>query len=362
MLWHFADCWKCKCIFQRLTADPVLTSPRVTIIITSSALHTAQRVTSTNSRELIHLTQSIWTRGSAYPPPDSHILRIPFRFHLPLDPKILPSVSWHEWHDSVSISYHVEVTGLRPTTLFANDKRRIRARLAVVSRGDPSLCASIRSLGRQLESGVTWKTAHREKKVRRGMWGEYATARVEVRRAPRRVLRSVVRSSDRSDSLPTSISQLLVPSAHGILPHCVDIPVLIQIRTATARLSRAKADKHPTDKPIFPAVALDASSSDPLAVKLQQRFDIRAGGGAKRCTHEVVLVHIKPRELLPSSHCHRHWEADTTASDGEEMGRWVQHWTFQPMVRFNRFPPTFECDFVDCAVSARRAACSRCTV
>ena len=173
-----------------------------------------------------------------------------------------------------------------------------------------------------------------------------------------------MRSSDRSDSLHTSVSilQLLVPSAHGILPHCVDIPVLIQIRTATARLSRAKADKHPTDKPIFPAVALDASSSDPLAVKLQQRFDIRAGGGAKRCTHEVVLVHIKPRELLPSSHCHRHWEADTTASDGEEMGRWVQHWTFQPMVRFNRFPPTFECDFVDCAVSARRAACSRCTV
>ncbi|KAM5542524.1 hypothetical protein V8D89_003983 [Ganoderma adspersum] len=289
-----------------------------------SVLHTAQRTTSTNSRELIHLMQSIWKRGSAYPPPDSHILRIPFRFHLPSDPKILPSVSWHEWRDSVSISYYVEVTALRPTTLFANDKR-IRGRLAVVSRGDPALCASIRSLRRQLDSegGLMWKTVHNEKKVRRGLWGEYATARVE----------------------------LLVPSEHGVLPHCVDVPVLIQIRTATARLSRAKADKHAEGKPIFPAVALDASN--PLPVTLQQHFTVRAGGGgggdAKRCTNEVVLVHIKPRGLLPSSHYHRHWEADTNASDGEEMGRWVQHWTLQPMVKFHRFPPTFSCDFVDCA-------------
>ena len=152
--------------------NPALTALCIT---TSSVSHTAQRYPSIERRELIFLKKSLWTRGSAYPPPDSHVLRLPFRFHLPADPKILPSVFW----DYVVITYHVEAVALRPQTFFANDKR-IRKRLAVVSRGDPALCASIRSLG-EVQGGPTWKTVHKEKQVRRGIWGEHSTARVEVR-------------------------------------------------------------------------------------------------------------------------------------------------------------------------------------
>ena len=164
--------------------NPVLTPLCVT---TSSTLHTAEDHPSTERRELIFLKKSLWTRGSAYPPPDSHVLRLPFRFHLPADPKILPSVFW----DYVVITYYVEAIALRPRTFFAIDKR-IRERLAVVSRGDPTLCASIRSLG-EMQGGPTWKRVHKEKQVRRGMWGEYSTARVEVslssvsRRIPHRL-------------------------------------------------------------------------------------------------------------------------------------------------------------------------------
>lgn len=106
---------------------------------------------------------------------------MPFRFHLPSDPNILPSVFWIESHDGVSIVYYIEVTALRPKKFFADD-RRFRERLVVVSRGDPSLCASIRSLkNSEWEGGPTWKAAHTKEQIRRGLWGEYSTVTVEVR-------------------------------------------------------------------------------------------------------------------------------------------------------------------------------------
>ncbi|KAI1791031.1 hypothetical protein LXA43DRAFT_1061632 [Ganoderma leucocontextum] len=296
--------------------DEVIVELRGTMKV--SALHPGQRIASTERRDLVSLKQSLWKRGSAYPPPDSHVLRLPFRFRLPSGPEILPSVSWDEWRDHVTISYCAEAIALRPTTFFANDKR-IRKSLAVVSRGDPTLCASIRSLtAAKLGGGPTWKTVHKEKQMRRGIWGEYSTARVE----------------------------LLVPNKHGILPHCVDIPVLMKVKTTTARLSRAKADKHPEGKPIFPAVEID--SNNPIHVNLRQKFTVRAGGDTKDSTTEIVLAYIKPRDLPPSSY-HKQWEDDTGPGDKEEMGKWVQQWTLQPTIKLHRFPPTFSCDFVDCA-------------
>ena len=131
------------------------------------------------SRELIRLKKSVWKRGSVYHPPDSHTVRIPFRFHLPSGPHILPSVIRNEWHDVVSIMYCVEVCA--PSSApFVAEYRRIRQQLVVVSRGDPTLCASVES-SRGLEGGPTWKIALSEQRMRRGLWGEYSTARVEVR-------------------------------------------------------------------------------------------------------------------------------------------------------------------------------------
>ncbi|PIL37727.1 hypothetical protein GSI_01421 [Ganoderma sinense ZZ0214-1] len=297
--------------------DEVTVELRGTVKV--SSLHAGQRHPSTESRQLIHEKKSLWKRGSAYPtPPDSHVLRLPFNFHLPLDPKILPSVSWDEWRNYVMVSYHIEAIALRPRTLFSGDKR-IRESLAVVSRGDPSLCESIRALG-EPEGGPTWKTVHEEKQMRRGLWGEYSIARVE----------------------------LLVPNKHGILPHCVDIPLLIKIKTTTARLPRTKADKHPEGKPIFPAVDFGSDSTDYIYIKMRQKFTVRAGSEPKNSINETVLAYLKRKDLLPSSY-HKHWQADTTASDSEEMGRWVQQWMVQRTVKLHQFPPTFSSDLADCA-------------
>ncbi|KAM5542523.1 hypothetical protein V8D89_003982 [Ganoderma adspersum] len=271
----------------------------------------------TTEQELVSVKQSLWKRGSAYPPPGSHILRVPFRFHLPSDPKIVPSVFWNEWHHFVSIVYYVEVSALRSKTFFADDKK-IRERLVVVSRGDPILCAHIRSLN-ELDGGPTWKAAHTEQPMRRGLWGEYSTARVEV----------------------------LVPNAHGILPHCVDIPVHITIKTTTARISRASADRHLAGKPIFPTIAFD-SNTGPISINMRQNFTVRVPGDTSTLANKSVLAHIKEEDLLPSSY-YKHWEPDTRFGDRQEMGRWVQHWTVQPTVQLHRFPPTFSSELVDCA-------------
>ncbi|KAI1782552.1 hypothetical protein LXA43DRAFT_1142960 [Ganoderma leucocontextum] len=266
------------------------------------------------THELVSLKQSLWERGSAYPPPDSHVLHLPFRFCLPSEPKILPSVCWRDGYDEVVVSYYAEAISLRPTPSSANS-RQFRESLTVVSRGDPSLRVSIRTLG-QTEGGPMWKTAHRETRMRRGLWGEYCTARVE----------------------------LLVPNEHGILPHCIDVPVIIKLKTTTARLARVKADRHPEGKPVFPAVEIE---SHPVCIRLRRGFTAaRSGSYPQDSVDETLVATVKKRDLLSTSY--RQWVDDTGPRD-KEMGKWVQKWVLQPSVKLNRFPPTFSCDFVDCA-------------
>ncbi|PIL37737.1 hypothetical protein GSI_01431 [Ganoderma sinense ZZ0214-1] len=304
--------------------------------------HGNQRRSISERQELVSLRTSLWKRGSAYPPPGSHVLRLPFRFRLPSDPKLLPSIPSNAGSESASIKYYVEVIAHRPTVLFGAEDKTMRRQLTVVSRGDPGLCASIRSLrGLSAEGGPTWKTVHKEKKMRRGIWGEYSTARVE-------------RAQQSNDISPGPLAQLLIPNQHGILPTCIDIPLLVTVKTTTARLSRAKAHKHPEGqgKPVRVFPAIDFDTNDRRFVSLQQAFTVRVRGHTRQHTNEIALAYIKPEDILPSeSAYYKHWQADTAAGDrpGEEMGRWVQQWTLQRSVKLQRFPPTFECDFVDCA-------------
>ena len=143
---------------------------------------------------------------------------------------------------------------------------------------------------------------------------------------------------------------------HGILPHCVPIPVRIEAKTATARLARAKADKYPAGKPIFPAIALSSNhTNNRISISVHQTFTVRARGSTSVSTNEFVVANVTEGDLLLSSY-YRHWQADTdTDTDDnlnvkEETGRWVQHWTLQPTVPLDCFPPTFSSELVDCAV------------
>ena len=148
--------------------------------------------------------------------------------------------------------------------------------------------------------------------------------------------------------------QLLVLNEHGILPHRVPIPVRIEVKTATARLARAKADKHPQGKPIFPAIAFHSNHTNTrISISVHQTFTVRASGNTTVSTNKFVVAHVTEGDLLLSSY-YRHWQADTDTDNDlnlkEETGRWVQHWTLQPTVPLDRFPPTFSCALVDCAV------------
>nr|VWO97018.1 Two-component-like hybrid sensor histidine kinase 1 [Ganoderma boninense] len=82
---------------QENKIDEVVVELRGTLRLRVLTGHNAngQRIYSTSKHHLVSLRTTLWKRGSAYPPPDSHVLHLSFRFTLPSsDTKILPSVSW----------------------------------------------------------------------------------------------------------------------------------------------------------------------------------------------------------------------------------------------------------------------------
>lgn len=123
--------------------------------------------------ELVRQTTSLWTQGSdVYPPPESHILKIPFQFTLPNS--LLPSFHYSDFHRRGKIEYFVEVVGKRSGLHF--DKRVTRA-FALVPPYDTGALLRL-----SLVSG--WdgemKTIVNEKGIRRGIWGEFSHVKVTV--------------------------------------------------------------------------------------------------------------------------------------------------------------------------------------
>ena len=82
--------------------------------------------------ELVKENVSVWTKGSAYPPSGSDILRVPFQLQLPLN--IQPSFEMSSFYKEGFIGYFVEVIGSRRGVLVPN--RRIVRPFAVVT-SDP---------------------------------------------------------------------------------------------------------------------------------------------------------------------------------------------------------------------------------
>ncbi|OSX57251.1 hypothetical protein POSPLADRAFT_1157299 [Postia placenta MAD-698-R-SB12] len=121
---------------------------------------------------LVDLKLSVWTRGSAFPPPGSHFLILPFQFELPygLPPSIVQAVIGGK----ADIVYKVEAIGVRSAVLHSN--LRTSLHIAVVPP-DPN-GIQLRS---NLEAGWNghWTTATEHKKMRRDFWGAYAEVKME---------------------------------------------------------------------------------------------------------------------------------------------------------------------------------------
>ena len=132
---------------------------------------TRDKTTLREVQPLIHSNLSVWSHGSEYPAPGSDLLRLPFCFRLP--DTLPPSFQYQGFQKSASVLYSVTAVGVRPGTFQMN--RRIRTPLVILPMDQLGM-----QVRRTLPS-ASFRMVYAEEKMRRGLWGDYATARVEVR-------------------------------------------------------------------------------------------------------------------------------------------------------------------------------------
>ncbi|KAI0364609.1 hypothetical protein BV20DRAFT_974263 [Pilatotrama ljubarskyi] len=259
--------------------------------------------------QLVRVDASLWTRGTAYPPPDSDVLRVPFKLQLP--PELPPSFQYSAGRKA-SVMYSLTVVGVRPGTFQSN--RRIRRPLAVVQKDDVG--ANVRQ---QLVTLATagaepqWGTIRKAERIRRGLWGDYATVDVQF-------------------SIPKM----------SPLPLFVPIPFVIKIDTISAPLTRAKADAHPPDKPIFPPPPCAYSMLD---FKLREKLLIHARSSTVNPTADVhVFTSGSGSVVVDTDIAENEWrwleDADDNKQNPDAKGVWVQRTTFHGTFRLS-CPPTF---------------------
>ncbi|KAI0087757.1 hypothetical protein BDY19DRAFT_953036 [Irpex rosettiformis] len=268
--------------------------------------HRNNRHNETQRIQLIHDTISLWQQGNdVYPPPDSHILRLPFRFTLP--PNLPPSCEFNGYQKSGTIGYFVQVVGKRD--MLHLDKRVLIA-FPVVQRD---------SEGAQLREAFLagwqgpWKTLGGQRDIRRGIWGEYSNAKIS----------------------------LVMPDVEA-LPILTPIPIILNIVTLS---KLGKQDDWPSDKPIFPA---PPSTPELLDFRIQRRVHLSAyqisatsadhfvsyvgglGPGLSEVAYKNVQIEVPDKVWIPS----------LDRDEKTQRGQWKQQVTFKSFIRFTS-PPSF---------------------
>ncbi|RPD67562.1 hypothetical protein L226DRAFT_529889 [Lentinus tigrinus ALCF2SS1-7] len=267
---------------------------------------------------LIHSSLDLWTQGSAYPPPGTDILHLPFRFRLP--DTLPPSFHYHTRVTSAYVLYELAAVGVRPGMFQFN--RRLRMPLAVVPKDTMGgrLRDSMSSLG--------WRKGEKVEKIRKGLWGDYSTVQVE-----------------------------LLLTDMPVLPLFTDIPFIINVTTTTAPLTRSKADAHPESKPIFPAPPAIHTAID---FRLMRIMRLRANCYTTELIEDVAYflgAKTAPSKLAVDTDLPpKEWVAvqpgggEREKGSGEEEGVWVQRARFQTHVRLG-VPPTFSSLTIECLYS-----------
>ncbi|KAJ6631461.1 hypothetical protein B0H10DRAFT_2207118 [Mycena sp. CBHHK59/15] len=213
----------------------------VTTITTSNGQTT---VTHKQTILLIHSNKSLWTQGSTFPEPGSHVLSCPFQFQLPEN--LPPSFHGSAYHRRAAISYSLEVVGDRPGLFRLN--RRIRRLISVLPAASRSQLLAAESL-RQGWTGE-WHDIVRDEKLRQGIWGDYSHAKVT----------------------------LTIPKTRAF-PVATPIPFTLHVVTQTKPLPRSDRPEDKHGMPLFPAPPAMSSN-----VKLQLRRDteLRVRGRVRR--------------------------------------------------------------------------------
>ncbi|RDX47805.1 hypothetical protein OH76DRAFT_1484486 [Lentinus brumalis] len=275
------------------------------------SVHTMIKRDKTTLREtipLVYVSLDLWTQGSAYPLPGTDTIRLPFRFRLP--DNLPPSFHYSGWQKSAYVLYELTIVGVRPGTFQFNKK--LRMPLAVVPKD---------TIGKNLRNGIAslgWRKGERTEKIRRGLWGDYSTAHVE----------------------------LLFPDM-PVLPLFVDIPFIINVTTTTAPLTRAKADAHPEDRPIFPS----PPTISEIDFRLVRFMKIRAERFSTECIDDLLGARRVPSRMVVDKDLPpREWvvvESGGEKGSEAEKGTWVQRARFRTSVRLS-VPPTFVSPTIEC--------------
>lgn len=135
-------------------------------------------VTQNETKQTIILTNestTLWRQGETYPNPDSDILKLPFRFVLPIQ-DILPSCHFDNKLDlSGKVIYWIEVLGKRSILHY---NKRISQPFPVLPSNSTGA-----ELSHLIRAGWTgpWRDIVETKQIRKGMWGGHATAKWTVR-------------------------------------------------------------------------------------------------------------------------------------------------------------------------------------
>ncbi|RDX43198.1 hypothetical protein OH76DRAFT_1361524 [Lentinus brumalis] len=256
---------------------------------------------------LFDLSRMLWTYGSEYPPRDSDILRLFFRFQLPDD--IPPSLLDRAGPGGTAgVMYSLTTVAVR-----AGGSTRPWTKhtpIVIVPRDNvsPLLTQSL------VTGAFAWRTVHKSKQVRRALWGDYATVRIEL-------------------SVPD------VP----VFPLFTPVPFKVDVKTTTAKLTRriktdGRADSEATQ--IFPTPPADASEFVfQLVRRTKVRVDkreetIRSVTSCAPCKH--VDVDVPSKEWLPTPDA-LGW---SHLSSNQERGVCVQSARYSSKLAFN-VPPTF---------------------
>ncbi|KAI0075017.1 hypothetical protein K474DRAFT_1676667 [Panus rudis PR-1116 ss-1] len=185
------------------------------------SIHTGDQSETLEKRELVRQRISLWQKGTAYPAPGEHILRLPFAFNLP--PNLPPSFKYHTVNGEGVVSYVLEVIGERSGSLSSN--RRITCPVRVVPH-DP-VGAYHRQCMQQGWSG-SWSSYREEARVRKHPWAGQATISVEFQ----------------------------VP-AMTVIPLSTPIPFTVTLRTLSAPTTRKEDKSKDSIWPLPPRKAKD---------------------------------------------------------------------------------------------------------
>ncbi|TFK87658.1 hypothetical protein K466DRAFT_103212 [Polyporus arcularius HHB13444] len=253
---------------------------------------------------LVDFGRVLWTHGAEYPPPDSDVLRLFFRFRLPND--IPPSYYHHTIRSggTCAVLYSLTTVGVRPGW---SGIRKIHNPLVVLPRVD---LGPLRALS---SAELQWRTVHEEKKVWKGLRGNEGSVRVEL-------------------SIPDI----------AMLPLFTLIPYKIEVTTNTAPATR-RSNGDPGNTQIFPSPPTNAAA---MILELVRRTNVSVerrdttlkstaayflGPGVR--APEPVIVDVAEKEWVVT-------QAADARTKTKEKGVWVQSTQFSSRFVLD-VPPTF---------------------